>query len=275
MSRPAHNGQLGIAWIASKIDCQQGTAPCRRVGIGEVEGDVPGGVGPRLPAGGRLPVEVGILNEPPAEVNQPLGLRDVEPAAGLQPAGVTVAGRRLEQPEFDQRGPGNSLGRLNPVEGEAPPRLLPLKPDSDSGRGEPKAEKADNQQGSRFQAGHGTHLGKELPRSRSARRTTHCILQEKNVLSGLPGQQRAIVYGARIVPMPNQFDPYREALVVEQHTIWPDDYEDWSEADRGRVETLLHAAPAEAAELDYVRQHTGFARVITVTPDDVERVAAT
>jgi hypothetical protein len=26
--------------------------------------------------------------------------------------------------------------------------------------------------------------------------------------------------------MPNVFDPYREALVVENNTIWPDDYED-------------------------------------------------
>jgi hypothetical protein len=85
----------------------------------------------------------------------------------------------------------------------------------------------------------------------------------------------ALVFLLRIGPMPNQFDPYREALVVEQQTVWPDDYEDWSEADRSRVEMLLHAAPADAAELDYVRQHTGFARVITVTPDDVERVAAT
>jgi hypothetical protein len=71
----------------------------------------------------------------------------------------------------------------------------------------------------------------------------------------------------------NAFDPYREALVVEHHTIWPTDYEDWSEADKARVERLLHAGPAEAAELDYVRQHTGFARVITVTPADLDRVS--
>ena len=73
--------------------------------------------------------------------------------------------------------------------------------------------------------------------------------------------------------MPNVFDPYREALVVENHTIWPDDYEDWSPADRQRVESLLHGQPAEAAELDYVRQHTGFARVITVTPADLDRLS--
>lgn len=73
--------------------------------------------------------------------------------------------------------------------------------------------------------------------------------------------------------MPNAFDPYREALVVEHHTVWPDDYQDWSEADKARVEALLHAAPQEAAELDYLRQHTGFARVISVTPADLDRVS--
>lgn len=74
--------------------------------------------------------------------------------------------------------------------------------------------------------------------------------------------------------MANAFDPYREALVVEHHTIWPDAYEDWAASDKTRIEGLLHAAPADAADLDYVRQHTGFARVITVTPADLERVSA-
>lgn len=73
--------------------------------------------------------------------------------------------------------------------------------------------------------------------------------------------------------MPNAFDPYREALVVEQCTVWPDAYEDWTPADKSRVEALLHAAPGDAAELDYIRQHTGFARVIAVTPADLERVS--
>ena len=73
--------------------------------------------------------------------------------------------------------------------------------------------------------------------------------------------------------MPNAFDPYRDALVVEHHTVWPAAYEDWSDADKARSETLLHASPRDAAELDYVRQHTGFARVITVTPADLDRVS--
>lgn len=72
--------------------------------------------------------------------------------------------------------------------------------------------------------------------------------------------------------MANTFDPYRESLVVEHHTVWPADYEDWSVADKARIDELLHASPSDAAELDYVRQHTGFARVISVTPDDLARV---
>jgi len=74
--------------------------------------------------------------------------------------------------------------------------------------------------------------------------------------------------------MANEFDPYREALVVENATIWPDEYDDWSPADRMRVETRLHAEPQKAAQLEYIRQHTGFSRQITVTPADLERVAA-
>jgi hypothetical protein len=73
--------------------------------------------------------------------------------------------------------------------------------------------------------------------------------------------------------MANAFDPYREALVVENHTIWSADCEDWSAADKARVERLLHSSPQEAADLDYLRQHTGFARVITVTPADLDRVS--
>lgn len=72
--------------------------------------------------------------------------------------------------------------------------------------------------------------------------------------------------------MPNAFDPYREALVVEENTIWPDEYDAWDEAQRDVVARRLHAEPQSAANLDYVRQHTGFCRQIVVTPEDIERV---
>jgi hypothetical protein len=74
--------------------------------------------------------------------------------------------------------------------------------------------------------------------------------------------------------MPNEFDPYREALVVEQTTIWPDEFDDWENSDRSRVSSALHNDPQNCADLTYIRQHTGFCRQITVTESDVERLSA-
>lgn len=74
--------------------------------------------------------------------------------------------------------------------------------------------------------------------------------------------------------MANEFDPYREALVVETRTIWPEEYDDWDEAERERVAALLHAEPQSASDLEYDRMHTGFCRVIRVTADDLARVGA-
>jgi hypothetical protein len=70
----------------------------------------------------------------------------------------------------------------------------------------------------------------------------------------------------------DKFDPYREALVMETATIWPAEYEDWPPGDRLAVEMKLHADPAACSGLEYIRQHTGFCRQITVTPADVTRV---
>ncbi|MDA7979161.1 MAG: hypothetical protein MPJ50_10390 [Pirellulales bacterium] len=72
--------------------------------------------------------------------------------------------------------------------------------------------------------------------------------------------------------MANEYDPYREALVVEETTLWPDEYESWDDGDKTKVAALLHASPAEASEMRYDRQHTGFSRVITVTAEDLDRV---
>jgi hypothetical protein len=73
--------------------------------------------------------------------------------------------------------------------------------------------------------------------------------------------------------MPDDFDPYREALVMETATVWPDDYADWEPAARARIEQQLHADPSKASVLDYIRMHTGFRRQITVTPADIERLS--
>jgi hypothetical protein len=72
--------------------------------------------------------------------------------------------------------------------------------------------------------------------------------------------------------MANEFDPYREALVVEMSTLWPDDYDDFDSDYKHRVADCLHAEPDQAAQLDYVRLHSGFCRQITVTPQDLERL---
>lgn len=75
--------------------------------------------------------------------------------------------------------------------------------------------------------------------------------------------------------MANEFDPYREALVVETRTIWPEEYDEWEPEERYRIESLLHAAPKETAEMQYERVHTGFCRKITVAPEDLERLGVT
>jgi hypothetical protein len=72
--------------------------------------------------------------------------------------------------------------------------------------------------------------------------------------------------------MADPFDPYREALVVETLTIWPDEFTSVPPAERKRIEERLHADAQHAKELDYVRLHAGFCRRITVTAEDMERL---
>ena len=72
--------------------------------------------------------------------------------------------------------------------------------------------------------------------------------------------------------MPDKFDRYREALVVETATDWPPEMADFDAERRQHLETLLHADAAQCSQLEYVRLHTGFCRRITVTPEDVARL---
>lgn len=74
--------------------------------------------------------------------------------------------------------------------------------------------------------------------------------------------------------MPDKFDPYREALVVETSTIWPEELDDLELDARQRIAESLHADPSSAQQLAYVRMHTGFCREITVTAEDIQRVGA-
>lgn len=73
--------------------------------------------------------------------------------------------------------------------------------------------------------------------------------------------------------MADSFDPYREALVVETATVWPDEKElDFNR--RFQLEAALHAHPEQAEQIKYLRMHSGFCRTIYVTEGDLERVNA-
>ncbi len=72
--------------------------------------------------------------------------------------------------------------------------------------------------------------------------------------------------------MNENFDPYREALVIETKTIWPEELPSLTPDERQRIEAALHADAARASQLEYVRLHAGFCRQITVTAADLERL---
>jgi hypothetical protein len=70
----------------------------------------------------------------------------------------------------------------------------------------------------------------------------------------------------------DEFDPYREALVMETDTIWPAELAAPAPALRHKIEEQLHADPSKASTIEYVRTHTGFCRTITVTKADLDRL---
>ena len=72
--------------------------------------------------------------------------------------------------------------------------------------------------------------------------------------------------------MADKFDPYREALIVEENTIWPEEFDEIPLAERQLIESKLHQDPQSCGQLEYVRVHTGFCREITVTADDIQRL---
>ena len=72
--------------------------------------------------------------------------------------------------------------------------------------------------------------------------------------------------------MPDKFDPYREALIVETSTIWPEEYEELDPQKKSKIAAAVHADPEHASQLAYLRMHTGFCREITITDDDIARV---
>ena len=73
--------------------------------------------------------------------------------------------------------------------------------------------------------------------------------------------------------MSDKFDPYREALVMETSTVWPEELA-LDPHQQVQLEQRLHETPAEAAHLEYIRTHSGFCRRIYVTDEDFLRVSS-
>ncbi|MFH5803751.1 hypothetical protein [Alienimonas sp. DA493] len=69
-----------------------------------------------------------------------------------------------------------------------------------------------------------------------------------------------------------KYDPRLETLVMELRTRFDEECGALSPEDRRWLADRLHAAPNAAASLEYVRTPTGFARAITATRADVERL---
>lgn len=69
----------------------------------------------------------------------------------------------------------------------------------------------------------------------------------------------------------NEYSDYRNHLVVERKTVWPQDVP-VTEGERGAIAAKLHANPKDAAVMSYVRCPTGFVQQITVTKEDLDRI---
>ena len=72
----------------------------------------------------------------------------------------------------------------------------------------------------------------------------------------------------------NKFDPRVDSLVVETRTVWAPDVVGLSDEDKSWLSKAIHADPQLAGKISYERMHTGFAREITVTTADIERLYA-
>ncbi len=70
----------------------------------------------------------------------------------------------------------------------------------------------------------------------------------------------------------SKYDPRLESLVMETRTAWDPSIGELSEADRHWLSSSLHQHPQLASKVQYERSHTGFAREITVTAADIERL---
>lgn len=70
----------------------------------------------------------------------------------------------------------------------------------------------------------------------------------------------------------DKFDPRVDDLVMETRTLWDPSVGDLSAEDRAWVAKAIHQQPELASHVVYERSHTGFARIITVTLEDIQKL---
>lgn len=70
----------------------------------------------------------------------------------------------------------------------------------------------------------------------------------------------------------NKYDRRLESLVVEARTHWAPDVGDLPHDDQVWLAKAIHRNPELAGQIHYERMHTGFAREITITADDIARL---
>lgn len=75
------------------------------------------------------------------------------------------------------------------------------------------------------------------------------------------------------MPDYTKFDRRVDSIVAELRTEWSPEVPDLSADRRKQIARWLHAHADQAAKIAYDRTPTGFCRTITVTAEDVERVA--
>jgi hypothetical protein len=112
-------------------------------------------------------------------------------------------------------------------------------------------------------------------RLKTASRDRKCRAAERGeraYTADFPAIIRCAAPPQEFLAVPDPFDAYREALVMETTTIWPPEFDDLPPAQKTDLEARLHADPEKCAHLDYLRTHTGFCRQVTVTAADVQRL---
>ena len=70
----------------------------------------------------------------------------------------------------------------------------------------------------------------------------------------------------------DKFDKYREALVMETETVWPEEFSGYESDAKTQIESGLHSNPEAVSMIEYVRTHSGFCRTVTVTQEDIDRI---